>query len=176
MGFRKLTKILQTTLLQGIVISTISGCASFGQDENPQPVVPQPDKEVVTLQKTADAIYEQLKILNKPQQTAVQSVVIPKVVTGCGTHMVSIDFDGNAQTFIDDISKVGICKVNITGKVPPQDLILSIHHHHDLYWHVVEDFGVQMGTQATIELTPDSVNIRYSGQLFPIPEGTVAKK
>ena len=123
----------------------------------------------------ADGVYAELKFLNDSSGRRVPTVTLPTPISGCLLHPVSIDYDGPASRFLDDFKGSGFCQVRVIGKAPPQDLILSLHHHRVPLWHVIEDIGVQMGSQANIEMTADSVVIRYHGQIADIQvSGTAA--
>lgn len=146
----------------------LSGCADA-------PVTKVSDSQSVVdseIQKSSNDVYGELKLLNATNINADYgfrpSVTLPSPVSGCSLHEVSIDYDGDASRFIDDLKSSGFCAVRVVGKQPPQNLLISLHHHHVPLWHVVEDFGVQIGSQARVIVTATDIEVRYHGQVADI--------
>lgn len=147
--------------------ATVSGCAGVPGDvkqvSSAQMVV---DTQI---QKSADDVYGEIKLLNANSGGASRpTITLPSPVSGCSLHLVSIDYDGSASKFIGEVKSAGFCQVRVVGKRPPQDLLVSLHHHHVPLWHVLEDFGVQIGSQARVDIAVDSVEIRYPGQVADV--------
>ena len=88
----------------------VTGCAS-------QPPAPKPDLGVVSesLAVEANSVYSEIKRLNASHENGSSNVTILKTVTGCSTRMVSMDFDGGLQLFLNDLEKSGLCKVRVLG-------------------------------------------------------------
>ena len=162
-------RLLSALLVAGFLF--VSGCADTGVAQS-NVVSPAQSSVDSALQKSADNVYGQIKLLNSTfGDVEHPTVVLPNPVSGCSLHLVSIDYDGSASKFIQEVKSSGFCQVVVVGKRPPQDLLVSLHHHREPLWHVLEDFGVQIGSQAHVVISADSVEIRYPGQVGGVSGG-----
>lgn len=130
-----------------VCVGVLAGCASTPP--------PPPDTSVVKdhLAVVAEDIHKELRRINAGRR---QPVSEPRV-TGCTQRLVSIDFDGDVMLFIKDLKASGFCDVRVTGKRPPQELVLSLHHHKVPLWKVLEDAGTQLGNMADVVISPRSI-------------------
>lgn len=137
-------------LIAGIMVS---GCAGFGE-KSPEPSRKN-DATLDVLSSAAMDVRDEMKRLNAGKP--VQAQADRPNVAGCTSRMVSIDFDGDAMLFIEDLRKSGFCDIRILGKKPHQELILSLHHRKTPLWKVLEDAGVQLGNLAAVAVSANSV-------------------
>ncbi len=77
-------------------------------------------------------------------------------------RLVSIDYDGDIQTFMEDVQATKLFDVRITGRHPVQDVVVSLHHKNQPIWKVLEDAGTQIGRFGTITVTPSRVSLDYA--------------
>ena len=159
MGKKGKIAALLVTMLLGSITVMLSGCAS-----TTEPQKPENSLVADSLTTAANGVLIEIKKLNADQKADATSVIIPRPVVGCSLRTVSLDFDGDIALFIKDLESSKICQVRVLGKKPIQDLVLDLHHHHVPLWHVLEDAGVQMGNAGTLEVTADSIIIKYHGQ------------
>lgn len=141
-------------LIALVFVATLVGCAS-----SRDPVAKPVDLDI--LSAAAMDIRAEMKKLNAG---GIASGSDP-VITGCAERLVSIDFDGDAMLFVDDLRKSAFCDVRVTGKKPRQELILSLHHRKVPLWKVLEDAGVQLGNMALITVAPQSVLFTFGARV-----------
>lgn len=75
--------------------------------------------------------------------------------------IVSIDFDDDILLFLKDLQSSGIINVDIVGRRPPRDVIVSLHHHKVPLHRVLEDAGIQIGKLGVIEASSTSIRLKW---------------
>lgn len=134
----------------------LAGCASSASKK---PEIENKDDFLIKeLTSIAGEIRNEMRKLN----TGMEFKPKEPVVSGCTKRLVSIDFDGDLMSFIDDLRESGFCDVRVAGRKPPQDLVLSLHYRRVPLWKVLEDAGVQLGKLVTIKVFSRSVLFTFN--------------
>lgn len=142
-------------LLLSIVMVGCAGTSDIVKQKNNDPIADE-------LSAVASEIRDEMKRMNVAARPVAENKDV--VVTGCAARPVSIDFDGGAMLFIEDLRKSKFCDIRITGKKPHQQLVLSLHHKKVPLWKVLEDAGVQLGRMASVTVSANSVAFNFGAR------------
>lgn len=145
-------------LIVSAVLLSLTACAGTPVKKVESP---EGDMVIASLLSAAVQVRDEMKKMNT--ESGKTTSAPSSAFSGCSTRIVSIDFDGDIMMFVDDMQKSNICKIRVNGRLPKQDLILSLHHKKVPLWQVLENVGAQLGNMADVSLTREDVVLTFKG-------------
>ncbi|MBE0468169.1 MAG: DotD/TraH family lipoprotein [Methyloprofundus sp.] len=138
-----------------ISVLVLSGCTTSPEKSN------HPDPIFLSIEQSAQEISSHIKETSRMKQTKMMNEGAIKPLPSKPSlpiddpinSEVSLTWSGPVEPLLDDLSDRAALKFEKRGRMPAYDLVVHVQARGKSIFDVIEDIGVQLGTQAGLRLS-----------------------